>query len=463
MATATLTAAAPVATFQSSKRIYSVDILRGLTIIAMVWANDMADLIPVKSPLPGVASPAVPQWMKHMVPGVDGFTFVDLIIPIFMFLLGCSIPLALGKRLAQTGSILSVLGHVLIRSVSLMIMGLFDVNRFKGSLGPSYGDMLDWPHGLWRFLAWTCIFIVWLDFPLQATDPEKRSRQIAKREGARFAALMGLVWLAVVFRSSIGDPPKVGYFTTSWWGTLGQLGWAYLAASLVWIMFRNRRFGILTVFVLMHLVFLGWVTGYLPVAGWARWVGRSTLTTYAANTIAGLCIGTLLYEGASHWKSIRWALIMAACTAIAVLVLRAISANMLASAEALRAQTPGQPESVIQFAKSFSGATNLHLPSTAWSLSATSIALVIWALLYWVTDVRGLFTRVLDPLRTVGQNSLMIYQFARYGILVYWLTGLTFYDRLATPGIGIVRSLCYALLLAALTYVLTKKRVFLKV
>lgn len=444
MATAsTLAPAPPPSTALSGKRIHSVDIMRGLTIIAMIWVNDMADLIPIKSPVPGSPTPAVPQWMKHMAAGVDGFTFVDMIIPIFMFLLGCSIPLALGKRLARKESALAVIGHVLIRSVSLIIMGLFDINRYKGTLGWAYGDMLDWPHGLWKFLAWTFIFIVWLDFPIESNDPEKRTRLIARREGARFAALGGLVWLAVVFRSSIGNPPVTGYFTTSWWATLGQLGWAYLIASMAWLIFRNNRIGLVAVFVLMHLAFIGWTTGYLPVTGLVKWLGQTTLTTYAANTIAGVCIGTLLSEGSGYKKNIRWALAMACLTGIAVIALR-ISAP---------AHMPGSK---------LAEATDFYLGSTCWSLSATSIALAIWSLFYWVTDIKG-FTTGLNPLRIVGQNSLLIYQFGRYGIFVYWLTGLTFYDKLATPGIGIARSLVYALVLATITYYATKKRVFLKV
>src|SRR5512137_2183723 len=99
-------------------RIDSVDVMRGLTILAMAFVNDLADFAPVKD---------VPQWLKHMKAGVNGFTFVD------MFILGMSIPLARGKRLAREGrSPVRVLGHVLTRGVSLIIIGLFDANRGAG-------------------------------------------------------------------------------------------------------------------------------------------------------------------------------------------------------------------------------------------------------------------------------------------------------------------------------------------
>ena len=165
-----------------TRRIDSVDVMRGLTILAMAFVNDLADFAPVKD---------VPQWLKHMKAGLNGFTFVDMIIPIFMFILGMSIPLALGKRLAREGgSPVRVLGHVLMRGVSLIIIGLFDANRGAG-LGRPYGDMLDWPHGLWKFLAWTFVFIVWLDLPLKSARAKKAHGLI------RIAGLAGLIGLAV--------------------------------------------------------------------------------------------------------------------------------------------------------------------------------------------------------------------------------------------------------------------------
>ena len=73
---------------------------------------------------------------------------------------------------------------------------------------------------------------------------------------AKIAGIVGLGWLAVVFRTTTG-----GTLTTSWWGTLGQLGWAYLFASLTWLVFRNNRMGIIGVFVLMHSAYLGMSNG----------------------------------------------------------------------------------------------------------------------------------------------------------------------------------------------------------
>lgn len=395
-----------------NSRVDSIDIMRGFTILLMAFVNDLRDFVPVKD---------VPQWLRHMEAGIDGFTFVDLIMPVFIFLLGVSVPLALGKRLSQHQSTLRIVGHVLVRAGSLIVMGLMDVNRWEGRrLGTSYGMMLDWPLGLWRFLAWTFIFVVWLDFP-------KKSRwAVNVHRIARVMALAGLVWLALVFRTSTG-----GRFSTGWWATLGQLGWAYLFASATWLVFRNNRIGIIGVFVLFHAAFIGMKNG-LAEGNWlVEWIGPSLLGATSANAIAGLYLGSLLSDGSGHVERIRRALGLALFTGIAAILLRPLG--------------------------------GLHSPSTSWSLAATTAALVLWAPLYWCADVRG-WTTGLGPFRIIGTNSLLLYQLSRYWIFVYWLSGLTFYHTLAeSTALGITRAFIYTLFLGAITVVATRNRVLLRV
>ena len=354
-----------------------------------------------------------------MAADINGFTFVDMIVPIFMFILGISIPLALGKRLARGESPLQVSGHVLIRTVSLIIIGLMDVNRGAG-LGRPYGDMLDWPHGLWKFLAWTFIFIVWLDIPLKSILAKNINRIM------KIAGFMGLVWLAIVFRN-----PSGGHFTTSWWATLGQLGWGYLFASLTWLIFRNNRIGILGIFLLLHCMYIG-ITGNLFQGVWLiNWIGAPILGTVSANAVGGLIVGTLLAEQSGHREKIFRALGMGLFTFIAAFLLQPVG--------------------------------GLHRLSTSWSLYATSFAFVIWALLYWCIDIKG-WKKGLNPIRLIGQNCLFLYQMSRYWIFIYWFTGLTFYETLGqNTYMGITRAILYTVFLGAITVLATRKRILLKV
>src|SRR5262245_66316443 len=84
-------------------RIDSVDALRGLTILLMVFVNDLG--------------PAAPAWMHHIQPpGADGMTLADVVFPAFLFLVGVSIPLAFERARAAGKSKAALFFHVLTRT-----------------------------------------------------------------------------------------------------------------------------------------------------------------------------------------------------------------------------------------------------------------------------------------------------------------------------------------------------------
>jgi len=72
----------------SRQRIASIDAFRGLTILVMVFVNQLA----------GVSG--VPQWARHMKADADAMSFVDVVFPAFLFIVGMSIPFALNQRQA---------------------------------------------------------------------------------------------------------------------------------------------------------------------------------------------------------------------------------------------------------------------------------------------------------------------------------------------------------------------------
>src|SRR5438477_11451930 len=87
-------------------RIDSVDALRGLTILLMVFVNDLGR--------------GAPAWMLHIQPSnADGMTLADVVFPVFLFLVGVSIPLAFERARAAGKSTMAQLGHVLMRTATL--------------------------------------------------------------------------------------------------------------------------------------------------------------------------------------------------------------------------------------------------------------------------------------------------------------------------------------------------------
>src|SRR6478752_4954410 len=102
-------------------RILSIDALRGLVMFMMIFVNDLAG-----------AGRVVPDWMVHFSDrhhAGSGMTFVDLVFPAFLFIMGMSIPLSLGQRLSKGQSVWEILAHVVIRALSLMAIGILMVHE----------------------------------------------------------------------------------------------------------------------------------------------------------------------------------------------------------------------------------------------------------------------------------------------------------------------------------------------
>ena len=182
------------------KRIAAIDILRALTMVWMLFVNDIPSL------------QGVPQWLFHAKATEDMLGFSDLVFPAFLFCMGMSIPFAIDSRLKRA-SMGSVLGHVVLRSFALIVMGLFLLNRHQGEPGIDSNYML--------MLSVLGFFLVWIDYP--PTHP--RLFRLLRYVG--IALLSGLLLYCDLTGHS---------FETGWWGILGLIGWTYLVSALAYLM-----------------------------------------------------------------------------------------------------------------------------------------------------------------------------------------------------------------------------------
>src|ERR1039458_8728920 len=109
----------------ASSRIRSIDALRGFVMFMMIFVNDLA----------GAPRRVVPDWMVHFSDRHkhgSGMTFVDLVFPAFLFIVGMSIPFALGSRLNKDGALWKTVLHVVTRTLALLVIGIFMVNGEEG-------------------------------------------------------------------------------------------------------------------------------------------------------------------------------------------------------------------------------------------------------------------------------------------------------------------------------------------
>jgi predicted acyltransferase len=421
---------APAAAPATTGRLGSVDALRGLTILLMVFVNDLG--------------PAAPSWMHHIEPpNADGMTLADVVFPIFLFIVGVSIPLALKRGLQPGAERLAQLRHIVTRTLGLLFMGLVELNHERDrALG----------RGIWGTLAFAAILLAWCALP---RDPGWKRTTIwaLKTVGA-----VGLVVLLAVFR---GEPvstellfwgPVEGWvwLRTEWWGILGLIGWAYFVVALLWLMLGNRRewlMGALAVLILFHMAMQhgGLFTrlDYKPwlgsgaqvlkllaqgIAGINEYVGLADATgSLAAVTMAGCLLGTILRRGdeiATHRDRLRWA---------SMLTIGLFVAGLLTD--------------------TFEGINKIAGTPT-WCLWSAALACAAWIVLYQVMDVAG-YGKWSILVRPAGANPLVAYFLHPITVTVIAVAGLASplldYQKSQNPSVVVAGSLGMALFVCVVT------------
>jgi heparan-alpha-glucosaminide N-acetyltransferase len=347
-------------------RSRTLDVLRGLTILVMIFVNDVA----------GVRD--VPAWMKHVQPhDADGMTFVDVVFPAFLFIVGLSIPLALGKRLDRGEPRGRAWRHVLTRAFSLLLIGLFMVNAENAS---SAGWLQP---ALWSLMFYAAVFLLF------GARPRDEGSLAAERL-RRGAGVALLVAAALLYRGP-GEPSFVE-LRPHWWGILGLIGWAYLVAGSIFILLRHNLAGVVGMIPLLYCLYIAEAAGAFAGLPWlTSWISvGSMLGSHAAITVSGLAMGIALGPGAAaatHARRLRWALLYALSLGTAACLLHAAHGI----------------HSMFIFNKIFA--------TPPWCLLSSAITVAVWVLLYWIVDACG-SVRWATLLEGAGQNALTAYLLA---------------------------------------------------
>jgi heparan-alpha-glucosaminide N-acetyltransferase len=349
----------------SAGRIRSIDGLRGLVVFTMIFVNYLA----------GAPKEIVPWWMRHFPGDGNGMTFVDLVFPAFLFIVGMSIPVALGGRRSRGEPIWKTVFHVLFRTLSLLLIGILMVN---GS--PDSGRM-GWSGTLWSILMFGSAILAFCSL-----SPAGRSGGISRILSAilRLIGFVALGFLVAAYQGRDGHRiVTLSPFSihTSWYGILGLIGWAYLVASIVFLLFRTHRTAILGCVILLMCLYPADRAGLFDSFWLNRYVGiGSTLGSQAAITVAGLLLATILVTGETATVRSRtaFALLFAAGFAAAAILLHGLYG------------------------------INKNAATPSWCLWACAITASIWLVLYWLCDCWpvGFIAR---PLSVAGGNVLLAY------------------------------------------------------
>ncbi|WP_297093579.1 DUF5009 domain-containing protein [uncultured Draconibacterium sp.] len=372
------------------QRILSIDIMRGLTLFLMLFVNDLY-------------MPGVPAWLGHTTADFDGMGLADWVFPGFLFMVGMAVPFAVQSRIKKGHANLTILYHILLRTVSLLIIGVLMVNVSR--LNP---ELTGLPKNLWAILVYVCIFLVWNNYK----NMQPWLVYLLKGTG-----IAGLIILAAIFKS--GTAEAVSWLHTSWWGILGLIGWGYLAASLVYLLVKDNLLQIAAFWalffvlnILSQLNLLDFLNPVKPVFG----------VLLSGNTpsivLAGLFFSVLIRRigFADYQKLIKTSVIIGVVLLIAGFILRQWF---------IISKIQGTP---------------------SWAMICNGISVLVFVVLYIVIDLFKLtkWTVVFKP---AGQNSLTTY--LAPDILYYsmWLSGIPvlIYKQSEMAGVVILGSVLWAL------------------
>lgn len=393
----------------SSDRISSIDIMRGLTLLLMLFVNDLN-------------MDVAPAWLGHMRADFDGMGLADWVFPGFLFIVGMAIPFSFSGRISQGMTLRENTRHIFIRTISLLIIGVLMLNT--GRVNPELTGM---SQNLWALSMYVGVFLIWNDY----VDKDNKFFTVT---GLRLAGMGILVLLVLKFKS--GQPVNEGSLITGWWGILGLIGWGYLVSAFTYLFCRESilKTAAVTVFflglnILSGLKLLEFLNPVKPL------LGILIEGNVPFIVLTGLTASLILRKSITSGHK------------MVIINLIAIGAFYLAAGFLLR---QGFILSKIQ-------------ATPSWGLVCSGISFFVFTIIYLVTDVwkKKDWASFFKP---AGQNSLTTYLAPDILYYLIWMTGLPvlFYKQSEYPLVVVIGSIIWAILMVWLTALLKRMGISLK-
>ena len=354
----------------ASSRILSIDALRGFIMLTMIFVNDLAI----------IKGDTVPDWMVHFSDRVkgSGMTFVDLVLPAFIFIVGMSIPFSINASKCKGKTSIQIFWHILTRTLSLLFLGVIMANGWPGS------TQIGWSAPLWETLMGVCAILTFCQISSPHETPSTQKTWAIITTVFHIIGFIGLVFLAFQFVGKHGTQIitlSPLHIYTGWWGILGIIGWAYFIGSLIYLIFQNHRTALLGCMTLLLCIFPAsktkvlsgsWLADYVDIGG--------ALGSQPAIAVAGVLLSTILITSDTKMvrERIRFIILFIIATMLGALLLNGL----------------------------YGISKNQATPS--WALWACTITASFWLLFYVICDVKPV--RLLSkPLTLAGSNVLLAY------------------------------------------------------
>lgn len=387
-------------------RIASIDILRALTMLLMIWVNDFWTL------------KGVPKWLQHANATEDYLGFSDVIFPLFLFIVGLSIPFAIKHRQDKGNSNIAISKHIIIRSASLLIIGVYMVNYPSAHISLGIGRY--W----WCILMALAVVLIWMHW--KKSPIPKKWHPVLQGLG-----VLILIYLAITYKG--GENGDL-IMKTKWWGILGLIGWAYLVNALVYVFSKGNLYIMLGLLLVFNILAVLDHTDLLPPLNKnLSFLSVIYSGTTPALTTAGI-IATLLYKKTSISQSKFTFIVL---TVVGIIF---ISYGFLTRPIWGISKIQGTP---------------------SWLAICSGIGFISFALLYIIADVKKQtnWAKIIAP---AGTATLTCYMIPYFIYPLRTITEIRLPEFLNTGIIGLIGSFIFALMVVIFTGFMEKKGFKLK-
>lgn len=386
---------------EKSNRILSIDILRGFNLVLMLFVNDLY-------------MPGVPAWLGHVAGDFDGMGLADWVFPGFMFMVGMSVPYSVGNRISKGDDQRAVMKHILIRTASLLIIGVLMAN--SRNVNEEFTGMTK---SLWSMIMYTGVFLIWNNY-----DTSKWSKTTIY--GLQLLGALMILPMVYIFRSAEDHLLRFNS-----WGILGTIGWGFLITALVYSRFRDNIW--FTLFFVLFFLFLNMLSKLhlLDFLSPLRPMFGILINGNAPFIVLSGMLVTLILKKYAHENAVKTALI------IAGLGMLSIAAGFVFRPWFMISKIQATP---------------------TWALICNGITMVLFALLFWIIDIRKKINWSLF-LRPAGANSLTVYLVPDMFYYIIWQFSLPFlfYKHLPEPGLVVLGSIAWAIIMGVALPVLLDK------
>lgn len=365
--------------------------------VLMIFVNDLWSL------------KDIPNWLKHVERGVDGAGLADVILPAFLFIVGMSLPFAVDNRIKKGDSKSDLFKHIIVRTLALLIMGVFLVNG--ETINANAMGIQRW---IWNPLCCISFILIWNSYS------QKMHRYLVY--GLKGLGAVTLLILAISYRG--GSDENLRTFSTQWWGILGIIGWSYFISALVVVFSKRNFYWLFAAWLLFCLVSIMSKSHLIPRGGIFSYIPGPIL----GGTTVGLTMGGVLASFVFQYYQERKDNIK-------------MTFVFLASSVVLFG--------LMLITRPYWGIAKLGA-TPAWLFMCSAITLLSFLIIYWVADVKEK-ANWFSFIKPAGTDTLLCYLVPYLLYASFRLIGFKFPPEVLIGFIGLSKSMLLALLCVAIT------------